>query len=107
MGIIMVILSAIFIIFGIIIGTQNGNTLVSFMFLKWRYENVSLTLLLIEALLIGAFITIIIAAINEIHVRHKIWQKNREIKRLEDELKAVKSIPLEEGETTEISEEEE
>ena len=60
MGIIMVIISAIFVIFGIIIGTQNGNTLVNFAFLKWHYENVSLTLLLIESLLVGVFITIII-----------------------------------------------
>ena len=108
MGIIMVIISAIFIILGIIIGTQNGNTLVNFEFLKWHYENLSLTLLLIEALLVGAFITIIIAMINEIHIRHKLWQKNKEIKKLEDELKAVKSIPLEETETaTETTEEEE
>jgi len=106
MGIIMVIVSAIFIILGIIIGTQNGNTVVNFAFLKWHYENISLTLLLIEALLVGAFVTIIIAMINEIHIRHKLWQKNKLIKKLEDELKAVKSIPLEETETTEISEEE-
>jgi len=105
MGIIMVIISAIFIILGIIIGTQNGNTMVNFAFLKWHYENISLTLLLIEALLVGAFITIIVAVINEVHIRHKLWQKNKEIKKLEEELRAVKSIPLEETETTEEEEE--
>jgi len=59
------LVSGIIIILGIIVGTQNGNTLVTFHLLKWKFEDISLTLLLIESILIGIVIAVIIAKEEE------------------------------------------
>lgn len=99
MGFIMIIISGILLILGITIGIQNGNTIVDFNLLKWHYSNVPLTLLLIEAIAVGIVITVIVAGINEIRLRGRLWNLQKENKKLLDELKALKNIPfVEEGE---------
>lgn len=102
MGFIMIIISGILLILGITIGIQNGNTIVDFNLLKWHYSNVPLTLLLIEAVAVGIVITVIVAGINEIRLRGRLWNLQKENKKLLDELKALKNIPFaEEGEESE------
>jgi len=109
MGFIMIIISGILLILGITIGIQNGNTIVDFNLLKWHYSNVPLTLLLIEAVAVGIVITVIVAGINEIRLRGRLWNLQKENKKLLDELKALKNIPFaEESEESEgIAESEE
>lgn len=100
------LISGIIIIIGIIIGTQNGNTLVTFHLLIWKFENISLTLLLIESLLFGIVIAVITAGINQIKLRLQMMVLKKENKSLIMEIKAIKNMPFEEEEEEEVIEEE-
>ena len=95
------LISGIIIILGIIIGTQNGNTLVTFHLLKWKFEDISLTLLLIESLLFGIVIAVIVAGINQIKLRLQMRVLKTKNRSLEKEIKAIKNMPFEEVEEEE------
>jgi uncharacterized integral membrane protein len=98
MTLIISLLSGILLIFGIIIGTQNGNTMVDFHLLKWHFEDIPLTLLVIESVLIGFIITIILAGVNTIKLKIQTREITIENKNLQKEIKALKNLPFEEGE---------
>lgn len=98
MTLIISLLSGVLLIFGIIVGTQNGNTLVDFHLLKWHFEDIPLTLLVIESVLIGFFITIILAGVNTIKMKLQTREIVIENKNLQREIKALKNLPFEEGE---------
>jgi uncharacterized integral membrane protein len=100
------LVSGIIIILGIIVGTQNGNTLVTFHLLKWRFEDISLTLLLIESILIGIVIAVIIAGVNQIKLRLQMRSLIIKNRSLEREIKAIKNMPFEEAKEEEYFEEE-
>ncbi len=98
MTLIITVMSAIILIFGIIIGTQNGNTFVNFYLLKWEFENISLTLLVIQSIIIGIIITIILSGVNTIKLKLQVRDILKENKNLQREIKALKNLPFEEGE---------
>lgn len=89
--------AAIFTILGMIIGTQNGTTLVDVSILMWTFKDLPLTLVLIETFALGIFFTIIVAVIDEIRLKNRIWRSNREINDLKKELSALRNIPVEEA----------
>lgn len=99
--------AAIFTVVGIIIGTQNGNTMVNVSLLNWTFHNVSLTLVLIETFAIGIIFTIIVALIDEIRLKNRLWRSQREIKSLKEELSALRNLPIEEVSEAESIKEEE
>lgn len=99
------LISGIIIILGIIVGTQNGNTLVTFHLLKWRFEDISLTLLLIESILIGIVIAVTIAGVNQIKLRLQMRSLRITNRSLEREIKAIKNMPFGEVEEEEYFEE--
>lgn len=88
--------AAIFTITGMIIGTQNGNTLVDVSILIWTFHDLPLTLVLIETFAIGVIFTLIVAIIDEVRLKNRIWRYNNEIKELKKELSALRNIPIEE-----------
>ena len=94
MGFVIIILTAIFAIIFITIGIQNGGTVVDVSVLTWHFTQVPLTLVMIECLALGVFITIIVAGINEIRLRHNLWNCEKEKKKLAEELKALRNLPL-------------
>ena len=98
MTLIISLLSGVLLIFGIIVGTQNGNTMVDFHLLKWHFEDIPLTLLVIESVLIGFFITIILAGVNTIKLKLQTREIIIENKNLQKEIKALKNLPFEEEE---------
>ncbi|TET17385.1 MAG: LapA family protein [Candidatus Cloacimonadota bacterium] len=86
--------AAIFTIVGMIIGTQNGNTLVDVSILIWTFRDLPLTLVLIETFAIGIFFTILVAIIDEFRLKNRIWRSQNEIKALKKELSTLRNIPL-------------
>lgn len=92
------LLSGIILIFGIVVGTQNGNTMVDFHLLKWHFEEIPLILLVIESIAIGFFITIILAGVNTIKLKLQTREIMKENKNLQREIRALKNLPFEEGE---------
>lgn len=89
--------AAIFTIVGMIIGTQNGTTLVDVSILIWTFKDLPLTLVLIETFAIGVFFTIIVAIIDEVRLKNRAWRCQNEIKELKKELAALRNIPVEEA----------
>jgi uncharacterized membrane protein YciS (DUF1049 family) len=94
----------ILLIFGIIIGSQNGNTMVNFYLLKWSFEDIPLTLLVIESILMGFILTIIISGVNTIKMKLQMRELSKENKNLQREIKALKNLPFEEEESKEPEE---
>ena len=106
MTLIVSLILGILLILGIIIGSQNGNTIVSFYLLKWKFENISLTLLVIESILIGFLLTMILSGVNTIKMKLQMREITNENKNLQKEIKALKNLPFEEDEGTEEESEE-
>jgi len=94
----------ILLIFGIIIGSQNGNTLVNFYLLKWSFEDIPLTLLVIESILMGFVLTVIISGVNTIKMKLQMRELSKENKNLQREIKALKNLPFEDEESKEPEE---
>ena len=106
-----ILISAIIIIVGIIIGTQNGSTIVDVNILWWNFKNLSLSLIMLESMLFGMIIIMLIAVIYEIKQRTKIWRLKKRIANLQEELNRVRDLVAEnvsvEAETPEVEEGEE
>lgn len=106
MTLIISVVVGILLILGIIVGSQNGNTFVSFYLLKWKFEDISLTLLVIESILIGFILTMILSGVNTIKMKLQMREIVKENRNLQKEIKALKDLPFEE-EGEEIEEVEE
>ncbi|MEJ2355784.1 MAG: LapA family protein [candidate division WOR-3 bacterium] len=104
MTLIISLILGILLIFGIIIGSQNGNTMVNFYLLKWSFEDIPLTLLVIESILMGFILTIIISGVNTIKMKLQMRELSKENKNLQREIKALKNLPFEEEESKEPEE---
>jgi uncharacterized membrane protein YciS (DUF1049 family) len=98
MTLIISVVVGILLIFGIIIGSQNGNTFVNFYLLKWKFEDISLTLLVIESILIGFILTMILSGVNSIKMKLQMREIAKENRNLQKEIKALKNLPFEEEE---------
>lgn len=98
MTLIISLILGILLIFGIIIGSQNGNTFVNFYVLKWKFEDIPLTLLVIESILIGFILTIIISGVNTIKMKLQMREITKENSNLQKQIKALKNLPFEEEE---------
>ncbi|MEJ2568276.1 MAG: LapA family protein [candidate division WOR-3 bacterium] len=104
MTLIISLILGILLIFGIIIGSQNGNTMVNFYLLKWSFEDIPLTLLVIESILMGFILTIIISGVNTIKMKLQMRELSKENKNLQREIKALKNLPFEDEESKEPEE---
>jgi len=104
MTLIISLISGILLILGIIVGTQNGNTMVDFYLLVWEFENISLTLLVIESIIVGIVLTIILSGVNTIKMKFQMRDILKDNRNLQKEVKALKNLPFEEGEGEEIEE---
>ena len=105
MTLIISVILGILLIFGIIIGSQNGNTLVNFYLLKWHFADIPLTLLVIESILVGFILTIIISGVNTIKMKLQMREITKENINLQKQIKALKNLPFEEEEEEEKPEE--
>ncbi|NIM19766.1 MAG: DUF1049 domain-containing protein [Candidatus Latescibacteria bacterium] len=81
------------------IGMKNADQTVDFSFFTKTYESLSLNLLMLIVFAAGMVFSFLIAAINEFQLRNTISSQRRGIRRLEEELAALRNLPLEEGES--------
>ncbi len=95
------ILAGIFVIFAIIVGTQNGGTTVDVHVLKWHFEGVALNIVIIESIVLGMIFVIIIAGVNEFRLRNRLRLQRKEIREVKNELDALRSLPVTEMEEME------
>ncbi|MCK4595289.1 LapA family protein [candidate division WOR-3 bacterium] len=92
------IIVILFVVFGTVILAQNGSQLITLHFLGRSVENISVSLVIIESVVVGAIFAFIIMVINEIKLRKILRGKEKEIKGLKEELGAIRNLPLEEEE---------
>uniref|UniRef100_A0A7C4YEW9 LapA family protein n=1 Tax=candidate division WOR-3 bacterium TaxID=2052148 RepID=A0A7C4YEW9_UNCW3 len=96
MGFVIVLLSCIAILFLTILGIQNGNTLTDVALFTRIFKDVPLTLVMIESFAAGIIVAVIIAGLNELRIRQKLWEIEKRNKELTDEIKALRNVPLNE-----------
>lgn len=96
MGFVIVLLSCFAILFLTILGIQNGNTMTDVIIFTRYFNDVPLTLVMIESFALGIIVAIIIAGINELRIRQRIWELEKKNKELTDEIKALRNVPLNE-----------
>lgn len=96
MGFVIVLLSCFAILFLTILGIQNGNTITDVVIFTRSFNDVPLTLVMIEAFALGIIVTIIIAGINELRLRQRLWELEKKNKELTEEIKALRNVPLNE-----------
>ncbi len=96
MGFVIVLLSCFAILFLTILGIQNGNTMTDVVIFTRSFNDIPLTLVMIEAFALGIIVTIIIAGINELRLRQRLWDLEKKNKELTEEIKALRNVPLNE-----------
>ena len=90
-------------VFGIVIGAQNYSTLVDIKILNKTIKNVPLTLLIIECIIVGIVLAFIAAIYDRIVLSRKLREKEKEVRDLLEEVKALRMLPPESGSERESS----
>ncbi len=104
MFILYLFISAIILIIGMIIGTQNGGFSTDVYLLGWHFEQVPLNLIMLESFILGVLVIMIIVVFHEIRLRYVIFNLKQQIKSLEDEIVKLRQIPIKDMENKEILE---
>lgn len=99
------LLRSVIILIGVIaflwIGMANADQRVHFRFFAYDYPNLSLNLLLLIVFAAGMVFSFLIALVNEFNLRGLLRSERKKCRRLEEELAALRNLPLEEGEKDE------
>lgn len=80
------------------VGMNNADQNVDFKLFTKSFPGLSLNMLMLLVFAVGMVFSFVIFVLSEFHLRHVIGQQQREIVRLEQELSALRNLPLEEGE---------
>lgn len=83
------------------LGMLNAGTRVNFQFFYRDFEGFQLNLLLLLTFVTGMVFSFLIAAISELQLRRQLSRQRRDIARLERELSALRSLPLDDAEPAE------
>lgn len=79
------------------VGMNNADQRVDFRFFHKEYLGLNLNLLLLLVFAAGMVFSFSIWVLNEFSLRNQIGRHRREVARLEKELAALRSLPLEES----------
>ena len=80
------------------VGMNNADQRVDFKFFNKEFIGLNLNLLLLLVFAVGMVFSFAIWVLNEFALRNQINRSRKEISRLEKELAALRSLPLEEAE---------
>lgn len=80
------------------VGMNNADQRVDFKFFHKDYLGLNLNLLLLLVFAVGMVFSFAISVLNEFALRNQINRYRRDITRLEKELAALRSLPLEDAE---------
>jgi uncharacterized membrane protein YciS (DUF1049 family) len=80
------------------VGMNNADQRVDFKFFNKEFIGLNLNLLLLLVFAVGMVFSFLIWVLNEFTLRNQISRYRREVTRLEKELAALRSLPLEEAE---------
>jgi hypothetical protein len=78
------------------LGTLNAGTTMTFRFFRWTYYNLQLNVILVVTFIAGMLVWAIGAWIREAQLLIRISREKKNCKKLQDELEALRNLPLEE-----------
>ncbi len=80
------------------LGMENADQTVDFTFFTKVYWGLKLTFLLMIVFVTGMVFSYLISVVNEIALRRQLTQARRELTRMDREIAALRSLPLEDTE---------
>ncbi len=80
------------------VGMNNADQRVDFKFFTKEFIGLNLNLLLLLVFAVGMVFSFLIWVLNEFTLRNQIHRYRREVGRLEKEMAALRSLPLDEAE---------
>lgn len=80
------------------IGMENADQTINFTFFTRQYPGLKLDVLMLFVFVAGMAFSFVISVINELHLRRQLSQTRRELTRMDREIAALRSLPLEDTE---------
>ncbi|HXV14740.1 MAG TPA: LapA family protein [Candidatus Krumholzibacteria bacterium] len=80
------------------LGMENADQTVDFTFFTKEYPGLNLNFLMLLVFVSGMVFSFLISVINEIALRRQLAQTRRELTRMDREIAALRSLPLEDTE---------
>ncbi len=82
------------------IGMENADQTIDFTLFTHQYPGLKLDVLMLFVFVAGMAFSFVISVINEINLRRQIARARREVTRMDREIAALRSLPLEDTEGT-------
>ena len=102
------ILRGIILLVGVVglvwLGTLNAGTKVTFRFFNWTYFNLQLNVILVVTFIAGMLVWAIGAWIREAQLLLRVSREKKNCRKLQDELEALRNLPLDEESETVLPE---
>jgi uncharacterized integral membrane protein len=80
------------------LGMENANQTVDFTFFTKRYPGLNLNFLMLLVFVSGMVFSFLISVVNELALRRQLAQARRELTRMDREIAALRSLPLDDTE---------
>lgn len=80
------------------IGMENADQTIDFTFFTRSYPGLALNVLMLFVFVTGMVFSFVISVINELHLRRQLSQARRQLTRMDREIAALRSMPLEDTE---------
>ncbi len=80
------------------LGMENADQTVDFTFFTKLYPGLNLNFLMLLVFVSGMVFSFLISVINEVALRRQLAQTRRELTRMDREIAALRSLPLEDTE---------
>ena len=77
------------------LGMENADQTINFTFFTRVYPGLNLNFLLLLVFVSGMVFSFLISVINELNLRRQLSQARRELTRMDREIAALRSLPLE------------
>lgn len=94
------IIRGIILLFGVVglvwLGTLNAGTKMTFRLFNWTYYNLQLNVILVVSFLAGMLVWAIGAWIREAQLLLRVSKEKKNCRRLQEELEALRNLPLDE-----------
>jgi uncharacterized integral membrane protein len=94
------IIRGIILLLGVIglvwLGTLNAGTKVDFHLFKWTFYNLQINVILVVSFLAGMLVWAVGAWIREAQLLLRVSRERKNSRRLQDELSALRNLPLDE-----------
>lgn len=79
------------------IGMENADQMVDFTFFTREYPGLALNVLMLFVFVTGMVFSFVISVLNELHLRRQLSQARRQLSRMDQEIAALRSLPLEDS----------